>query len=108
MREEDRSPDERAGGPDDGRSLDERSRGVLDLERGWARGGGPKARLIRQRLGMSPTRYHQVLVRALDLPEALAYDPMLVRRLRRLRDVRRAARRPRSEASAPHGPLRHG
>jgi hypothetical protein len=56
---------------------------------------------------MSPTRYHQVLVRALDLPEALAYDPMLVRRLRRLRDARRAARRARSTASG-HAAARHG
>jgi hypothetical protein len=75
-------------------SLDERARSVLDLERRWASTGGRKPRLIRERLGISPTRYHQVLVRTIDLPEALAYDPMLVRRLRRLRDARRRARRP--------------
>jgi hypothetical protein len=33
-----------------------------------------------------------VLNRLIDRPEALAYDPMLVRRLRRLRDSRRRRR----------------
>jgi hypothetical protein len=75
------------------RAFDDRARSVLDLERRWAASGGRKPRLIRERLGITPTRYHQVLVRAIDLPEALAYDPMLVRRLRRLRDARRVARR---------------
>lgn len=72
--------------------LDELTRAVLDLERSWWLEGGPKVRLIRERLGLSPTRYHQLLMRAIDLPEALAYDPMLVRRLRRLREARRRTR----------------
>ncbi|HEX6230099.1 MAG TPA: DUF3263 domain-containing protein, partial [Actinomycetota bacterium] len=37
-------------------------------------------------------RYHQLLMRAIDLPQALAYDPVLVRRLRRLRESRRRSR----------------
>ena len=41
---------------------------------------------------MSGTRYYQVLNALIDRPEALAYDPMLVKRLRRLRDASRAAR----------------
>jgi len=72
--------------------LDERSRRILDFERTWWLENGPKERQIRERFGMSPTRYHQLLVRAIDLPAALAYDPMLVRRLRRLSDVRRRTR----------------
>jgi hypothetical protein len=88
--------------------LDERSRAVLDLERRWSVAGGRKAGLIRQALGMSPTRYHQVLVRAIDLPEALAYDPMLVRRLRRLRDARRLARRPRGAVPRHDALTGHG
>nr|MBA2477365.1 DUF3263 domain-containing protein [Sporichthyaceae bacterium] len=42
------------------------------------------------------TRYYQVLNALIDRPEALAYDPMLIKRLRRLRATRqrtRAARR---------------
>ncbi len=72
--------------------LDARLVDVLDLERTWWQLGVPKERAIRERLGISPTRYHQLLNRAIDLPEALRYDPMLVRRLRRLREARRRRR----------------
>ena len=72
--------------------LDERTRAVLDFERSWWLEGGPKERLIRERFGISSTRYQQRLMRAIDLPEALRYDPMLVRRLRRLRESRRRKR----------------
>ncbi|MEX2421864.1 MAG: DUF3263 domain-containing protein [Actinomycetota bacterium] len=72
--------------------LDERSRGILDFERSWWQEGGSKERRIRERFGISATRYHQLLMRTIDLPEALGYDPMLVRRLRRLRDARRRKR----------------
>jgi Protein of unknown function (DUF3263) len=73
--------------------LDPLGRRVLDLERSWATRRGPRGRAIRERLGLSPARYHQVLLRTIALPEALAYDPVLVGRLRRLRDARRRARR---------------
>lgn len=72
--------------------LDERTRSVLDFERSWWLDGGPKERRIRERFGVSATRYQQLLMRAIDLPEALRYDPMLVRRLRRLRESRRRKR----------------
>lgn len=72
--------------------LDERSREVLDFERDWWKTPGPKERQVRERLGLSPARYQQLLNRAIDLPEAIAYDPMLVRRLRRLREERRRKR----------------
>lgn len=72
--------------------LDELSRAVLEFERAGDWPGRAKGRAIRERLGISPTRYHQVLLGAIEGPEALAFDPMLVRRLRRLRDVRRRTR----------------
>jgi hypothetical protein len=72
--------------------LDERTRGILDFERSWWMEGGTKQRRIRERFGISATRYQQLLMRAIDLPEALRYDPMLVRRLRRLRESRRRMR----------------
>jgi hypothetical protein len=88
-------------------SLDPAVRSVLDLERRYPTPGRAKARAIRRHLRLSPTRYHQLLVRAIELPEALGYDPMLVRRLRRLRDARRRARRsaaaPSRHASSPDG-----
>jgi hypothetical protein len=72
--------------------LDERSRDVLDFEREAWKLTITKERAIRERFGFSPGRYHQLLHRVIDRPEALAYDPMLVRRLRRVREARRRAR----------------
>jgi Protein of unknown function (DUF3263) len=72
--------------------LDERAKAILDFEREAWRLDGPKDRAIRDRFGFSSTRYHQLLHRAIDTPAALAYDPMLVRRLRRIREVRRRRR----------------
>ena len=72
--------------------LDERSRRILDFERTWWTRAKPKERAIREQLGLSPARYHQLLNGLIDRPDALAYDPMLVRRLRRLREHRRRKR----------------
>jgi Protein of unknown function (DUF3263) len=47
---------------------------------------------VRTRFGMSAARYYQLLNRLIDQPEALEHDPMLVQRLRRLREVRRRRR----------------
>jgi Protein of unknown function (DUF3263) len=72
--------------------LDQRSTEVLDFEREAWKLTVTKERAIRERFGFSPSRYHQLLHRVIDRPEALIYDPMLVRRLRRVREVRRRAR----------------
>jgi len=72
--------------------LDERERRILDFERDAWRLQVAKERAIRETFGISTTRYHQLLHRIVDRPEALAYDPMLVRRLRRLREIRRKRR----------------
>ena len=73
-------------------ALEQRSRDVLDFEREAWKLTVTKQRAIRERFGFSPSRYHQLLHRIIDRPEALAYDPMLVRRLRRVRAVRRRSR----------------
>ena len=80
------------GSPPSSQALPPRERDVLDFERGWWQLQGPKERAIRERFGFSAARYQQLLNRAIDRPEALAYDPMLVRRLRRLREQRRRRR----------------
>lgn len=77
---------DRAGRDDLARARAERIRGLLDFEAGWTSHGGAKARAIRAEFGWSTTRYYQVLDAALETPEALHHDPMLVRRLLRLRD----------------------
>jgi len=72
--------------------LSARDKAVLDFERCWWIEPGPKDAAIRGKLGMSPTRYYEILGSLVDSPEALAHDPLVVRRLRRLRDQRRRAR----------------
>ena len=72
--------------------LSGRDRLILDFEREAWKLGIPKERAIRERFGFSTTRYHQLLHRIIDRPEALAYDPMLVRRLQRVRAARRGRR----------------
>lgn len=76
--------------------LTERERELLTFERTWWKQGGSKERAVRDRFGVSATRYYQILNELIDVPAALAEDPMLVRRLRRQRAARqkqRAARR---------------
>ncbi|WP_073789233.1 MULTISPECIES: DUF3263 domain-containing protein [unclassified Streptomyces] len=72
--------------------LSDRDRAVLALERrSWA-GPGAKERAIREQLGISPTRYYQLLNALLDDRRALEEDPVTVNRLRRVRDARRDRR----------------
>ena len=80
--------------PADG--LSRREREILAFERQWWRYAGAKEQAIRDLFAMSSTRYYQVLNALIDRTEALAHDPMLVKRLRRLRATRqrqRSARR---------------
>jgi hypothetical protein len=86
-REGDRDPEGVAA-----EGLSERDKAVLAVERrGWS-GPGTKERAIRERLGLSPTRYYQLLNALLDDPRALAHDPVTVNRLRARRAKRRARR----------------
>lgn len=76
--------------------LTEREIAVLAFERQWWKYSGAKEKAIRETFEMSSTRYYQVLNQLIDKQEAMQADPMLVRRLRKLRAVRqrnRAARR---------------
>ena len=76
--------------------LSERDQQILAFERLWWKYAGAKEQAIREKFAMSATRYYQVLNALIDRPEALASDPLLVRRLRRLRAARqrqRSARR---------------
>ncbi|MQY31079.1 DUF3263 domain-containing protein [Nocardia aurantia] len=65
---------------------------ILAFERKWWKYAGAKEEAIRELFGLSATRYYQVLNAVVDRPEALEADPMLVKRLRRLRTSRQKAR----------------
>lgn len=82
--------------------MNEREQAILEFERTWEHRGvtgaahtgvGVKEDAIRATFNISPARYYQLLGALLTNPEALAADPMLIGRLTRLRDARRATRR---------------
>jgi hypothetical protein len=76
--------------------LSERDRQILAFERQWWKYAGAKEQAIRELFDMSATRYYQLLNLLIERPEALEHDPMLVKRLLRVRSQRqrkRAARR---------------
>ncbi len=88
--------DESIDAPFTSDELDEREKALLTFEREWWRYAGAKEQAIKEHFDLSPTRYYQLLNRLMDDDRALAYDPMLVKRLRRQRASRqrqRAARR---------------
>src|SRR5690606_34874008 len=68
--------------------LSERDRQVLAFERQWWKYAGAKEQAVRELFDMSATRYYQLLNALIDDPAALAHDPMLVKRLRRMRSSR--------------------
>ena len=75
-----------------GDGLTRREREILAFERQWWKYAGAKEQAVKDLFDMSATRYYQVLNALIDRDEALAHDPMLVKRLRRLRAARQRAR----------------
>jgi hypothetical protein len=75
-----------------GAALTDRERAILTFERQWWKYAGAKEQAVRDLFGMSATRYYQVLNALIDSPAALEADPMLVKRLRRVRAARQRAR----------------
>jgi len=80
-----RSNDESCG-------LSDRDQRILEFERQWWKYAGAKEQAIRDLFDMSATRYYQIVNTVIDTQEALAFDPMLVKRLRRMRAARQQAR----------------
>jgi Protein of unknown function (DUF3263) len=83
--------------------LSERDRAVLRFEGSWWTEPGTKDAGIRVRLGISPTRYRQILARLLDSQDAESAEPLVVRRLRRDRDRRRRNRLGGDTGAGPSG-----
>ncbi len=72
--------------------LNDRDLRILEFERQWWRYAGAKEQAIRELFDCSTTRYYQMLNTLIDDPDALRADPMLVKRLRRMRTSRQRAR----------------
>lgn len=80
--------------------LSDRDRAILEFEAEWRRHAGAKEEAIRSELGLAPARYYQLLGRLIDTTEAQQHDPMLVKRLRRIREARQQARLARASGSS--------
>ena len=65
---------------------------ILEFERSWWRFAGAKESAIKELFDLSAPRYYQLLNDLIDREDALAASPMLVKRLRRLREARMLAR----------------
>jgi hypothetical protein len=84
-------------------ALRERDRVVLDIERSWWLEGRSKSDVVRARLCMSLSRFNQLLGELVTNKDAEAYDPLVVRRLRRAKARRRWATMGVSPASGRRG-----
>ncbi|WP_109471786.1 DUF3263 domain-containing protein [Ornithinimicrobium cavernae] len=82
----------RITGADAPQGLTERDREIIDFERQWWKYAGAKEQAIKDLFDMSATRYYQLLNQLIDSQEALEHDPMLVKRLRRMRTQRQKSR----------------
>ncbi|QDO90209.1 DUF3263 domain-containing protein [Ornithinimicrobium ciconiae] len=72
--------------------LTERERAIIDFERQWWKYAGAKEQAIKDLFDLSATRYYQLLNELIDTQDALEHDPMLVKRLRRMRAQRQKSR----------------
>lgn len=82
----------RLDGMQEHKELTRRDLDILDFERTWWKHAGVKEQAIKERFEMSATKYYQVLNELLELPAAMEYDPILVKRLKRLRVYRQRQR----------------
>jgi hypothetical protein len=88
--------------------LSERDIAILAFERLWWKNPGAKEEAVRLRFGLSAARYYQVLGALIDSPLALVHDPMLIKRLHRMREARAEVRKRRTLQPDAAGPLNRG
>lgn len=72
-------------------ALSDQERAILDFERDWVLEAGNKDAAIRERLGLSPSAFYRVRKQLIESDDALEYEPLVVRRLRRKEEHRRRA-----------------
>ena len=65
---------------------------ILDFERQWWRYAGAKETGIKEQFNLSAREYYELLNNLIDREDALATSPLLIKRLRRLREARITAR----------------
>ena len=65
---------------------------ILDFERQWWKYAGIKDSAIRELFNLSAKQYYELLNNLIDRPDAMAASPLLIKRLRRLREARVSSR----------------
>jgi hypothetical protein len=65
---------------------------MLEFERTWWRHAGAKESSIKELVNLTPPAYYQLLNNLIDRPAALMAEPLLVKRLLRLREQRTSSR----------------
>ena len=65
---------------------------ILEFERSWWRFAGAKESAVKELFDLTPPAYYQALNNLIDRDDALLAQPMLVKRLRRLREARTSSR----------------
>lgn len=73
-------------------SLSDLESRILDFERQWWRYAGAKEAGIKEQFNLSPRQYYELLNNLIDREDALTAEPLLVKRLRRLREARLSRR----------------
>jgi hypothetical protein len=91
------------GQVDERPELDDRQLAILQFEQRFPQQSGEKDQAIRLELGLSAARYYQLLNALIDSPAAIVHDPMLVRRLHRVREARMSARAASADSTAGTG-----
>lgn len=97
--------DDQAPRRDDPAALSDRQRAMLEFERTWWQFDAPRDELIAARFSCTTDEYYAELTRLLEMPAAMAHDPLVVRRFQRRRVRRRRSlqqSQPRREGGATH------
>lgn len=69
--------------------LTEREKDILDFEQSWWSLSIPREQAVRDRFQLTETEYVELLELLIATEAALEAEPLLVRRLRRMKDRRR-------------------
>jgi hypothetical protein len=69
--------------------LSQRDRAILDFEQSWWESATPRDQAVREQFQLTESEYAEVLNQLIASEAALLAEPLLIRRLRRLRDRRR-------------------
>ncbi len=72
-------------------ALTERQIAIIEFERISWQLDSSKEKAIREQFSISPSRYYKIRDELIDIPAAMDFDPMVVKRLQKQRKARRSS-----------------